>query len=200
MSTLPEEAAALADMVQRFATRDIAPHVAQWDEAGEFPRPLYAQAASLGLLGLGYPEHLGGTPATWRMRNAMTQAFCRHGASGGVFASLFSHNIGLPPVLNHGSEALQQEVIPPVLRGEQIAALGITEPGGGSDVAALRTTARRDGGDWVIDGEKVFITSGLRADWITLAVRTGESGSKGSGGISMVVVPGDAKPMYSALI
>lgn len=193
MSTLPEEAAALADMVQRFATRDIAPHVAQWDEAGEFPRPLYAQAASLGLLGLGYPEHLGGTPATWRMRNAMTQAFCRYSASGGVFASLFSHNIGLPPVLNHGSDALQQEVIPPVLRGEQIAALGITEPGGGSDVAALRTTARRDGGDWVIDGEKVFITSGMRADWITLAVRTGEPGNKGSGGISMVVVPGDAQ-------
>ena len=142
MNTLPEDAAALADLVRRFATRDIAPHVAQWDEAGEFPRLLYAQAASLGLLGVGYPEHLGGTPATWRMRNAMTQAFCRYSASGGVFASLFSHNIGLPPVLNHGSEVLQQEVIPPVLRGEQIAALGITEPGGGSDVAALRPPRR----------------------------------------------------------
>lgn len=193
MNTLPEEAAALADLVRRFATRDIAPHVAQWDEAGEFPRLLYAQAASLGLLGVGYPEHLGGTPATWRMRNAMTQAFCRYSASGGVFASLFSHNIGLPPVLNHGSEVLQQEVIPPVLRGEQIAALGITEPGGGSDVAALRTTARRDGSDWLIDGEKVFITSGMRADWITLAVRTGEPGCKGSGGLSMIVIPGDTK-------
>ena len=187
----PEDLAALADAVQRFAQRAVAPHAAAWDEAGAFPRALYAEAASLGLLGLGYPEALGGTPAGWRMRSAMTQAFCRYGASGGVFASLFSHNIGLPPLLHHGSAALQQEIIPPVLRGERIAALGITEPGGGSDVAALRTTARRDGGDYVVDGEKVFITSGMRADWITLAVRTGGPDERGARGISMLVVPGD---------
>jgi acyl-CoA dehydrogenase len=84
-------------------------------------------------------------------------------------------------------------VIPPVLRGEKIAALAITEPGGGSDVASLRATARRDGGDWVLNGEKVFITSGMRADWITVAVRTGDAGTKGAGGISMILVPGDAK-------
>jgi len=107
-------------------------------------------------------------------------------------ASLFSHNIGLPPVVAHGLPALQQQVVPPVLAGQQIAALAITEPGGGSDVAALRTTARRDGDHYVLDGEKVFITSGLRADWFTVAVRTGEPGSRGSGGISMLVVPGDA--------
>jgi len=130
----PEDLTALADAVQRFAQRAVAPHAAAWDEAGAFPRALYAEAASLGLLGLGYPEALGGTPAGWRMRSAMTQAFCRYGASGGVFASLFSHNIGLPPLLHHGSAALQQEIIPPVLRGERIAALGITEPGGGSDI------------------------------------------------------------------
>lgn len=187
----PEDLTALADAVQRFAQRAVAPHAAAWDEAGAFPRALYAEAASLGLLGLGYPEALGGTPAGWRMRSAMTQAFCRYGASGGVFASLFSHNIGLPPLLHHGSAALQQEIIPPVLRGERIAALGITEPGGGSDVAALRTTARRDGGDYVVNGEKVFITSGMRADWITLAVRTGGPDERGARGISMLVVPGD---------
>ena len=122
----------------------------------------------------------------------MTLALCRYGGSGGVLASLFSHNIGLPPVLAYGSAALQQAVIPPVLRGEKIAALAITEPGGGSDVAALRTTARRDGADYVIDGEKVFITSGMRADFITVAVRTGDAGSKGSSGISMILVPGDS--------
>jgi acyl-CoA dehydrogenase len=114
-----------------------------------------------------------------------------HSGSGGVMASLFSLNIGLPPVLRHGRPEVQQEVIPPVLRGERIAALAITEPGGGSDVAALRTTARREGGDWVIDGEKTFITSGMRADWITMAVRTGDAG-KGASGISMILVPGDA--------
>lgn len=193
MNTSSGDLDALADFgesVKRFAQREIAPHVSQWDDAGEFPRTLYRQAAELGLLALGYPEALGGTPASWRLRNAMTLALCRYGGSGGVLASLFSHNIGLPPVLAHGSAALQQAVIPPVLRGEKIAALAITEPGGGSDVAALRTTARRDGADYVIDGEKVFITSGMRADFITVAVRTGDS--KGAGGISMILVPGDS--------
>ena len=185
-----EAVAATADTVRRFAEREIAPHATAWDEAGEFPRALYTRAAGLGLLGLGYPEALGGTPASWRLRNAVTLALCRYGGSGGVMASLFSHNIALPPVLRHGSPALQQKVITPVLRGEKIAALAITEPGGGSDVAALRTTARRDGGDYVIDGEKVFITSGMRADFLTVAVRTGEA--KGPAGISLLVVPGDA--------
>ncbi|MDO8388839.1 MAG: acyl-CoA dehydrogenase family protein, partial [Polaromonas sp.] len=195
MNQQPLDLDALADIsesVTRFARREIAPHVSQWDDAGEFPRELYRQAAGLGLLGLGYPEALGGTPASWRLRNVMTLALCRHGGSGGVLASLFSHNIGLPPLLAHGSRALQQAVIPPVLRGEKIAALAITEPGGGSDVAALRTTARREGDDYIIDGEKVFITSGMRADFITVAVRTGEPGSKGAGGISMILVPGDS--------
>jgi acyl-CoA dehydrogenase len=183
-----EDRAALVDTVKRFATQAIAPHVTAWDEAGEFPRALHQQAAELGLLGLGYPEHLGGTPAPWRARNALSQTLARFGGSGGVMASLFTHNIGLPPILKHGTPELQAEVIPPVLRGEQIAALGITEPGGGSDVAALRTTARLDGEHYVIDGEKVFITSGMRCDWITLAVRT-DLQSKGASGISMIVVP-----------
>jgi len=191
--------ATLTDSVRRFTLERIAPHVNAWDEAGEFPRALYGEAAALGLLGLGYPEALGGTPAPFALRNAVSVTMGRHGGSGGVMAGLFSHNIGLPPILRHGSAELQREVIPPVLRGERIAALAITEPGGGSDVAALKTRARRDpgsgsgagGGDWVIDGEKVFITSGMRADWITVAVRTEQS--KGAGGISMLVVPGDAK-------
>jgi acyl-CoA dehydrogenase len=186
-----EDRNALVDTVQRFATQAIAPHVPAWEEAGELPRSLHRQAAEIGLLGLGYPEPLGGTPAPWSARNAMSRTLARYGGSGGVMASLFTHNIGLPPVLAHGTPELQQEVIPPVLRGEKIAALGITEPGGGSDVAALRTTARLEGDDYVIDGEKVFITSGMRCDWITLAVRT-DPQSKGASGISMIVVPCDA--------
>jgi acyl-CoA dehydrogenase len=186
-----ETLTALTDSLTRFAKREIEPNIHAWDEAGEFPRSLYLRAAELGLLGMGYPEHLGGSPATWRMRNTLSQQLSRMGGSGGLLASLFSHNIGLPPVLRYGSESLQHEVIPPVLRGEKIAALAITEPSGGSDVAALRCTATRDGSDYVINGEKVFITSGMRADFITVAVRTGESGSKGSGGISMILVPAD---------
>ena len=186
-----ETLTALTDSLTRFAKREIEPNIHAWDEVGEFPRSLYLKAAELGLLGMGYPEHLGGSPATWRMRNTLSQQLSRMSGSGGLLASLFSHNIGLPPVLRYGSEALQHEVIPPVLRGEKIAALAITEPNGGSDVAALGCTATRDGSDYVINGEKVFITSGMRADFITMAVRTGEAGNKGSGGISMILVPSD---------
>lgn len=209
MSETASDIAAVVDSVRRFTQERIAPHVQAWDEAGEVPRALYGEAAALGLLGLGYPEALGGTPASYALRNAMSVAISRHGGSGGVLAALFSHNIGLPPVLRHGSPALQAKVIPPVLRGEKIAALAITEPGGGSDVAALRTTAHRVGDTYVVDGEKVFITSGMRADWITVAVRTGEPGAppappgspgalgtpgaaRGASGISMLVVAGDA--------
>lgn len=192
--SLEADRAALTEAVRRFAEARIAPHVTAWDEAGEFPRALYGEAAALGLLGLGYPEALGGTPAPYSLRVALSVAIARHGQSGGVMASLFSHNIGLPPVLHHASAAVRDEVIAPVLRGEKIAALAITEPGGGSDVAALRTTATRvtDGkGDaYLLNGEKTFITSGMRADWLTVAVRTGEA--RGAGGISMLVVPGDA--------
>lgn len=181
---------ALANTVTRFARTEIAPHVDAWDTAGEFPRALYRRAAELGLLGLGYPEEYGGTPASYALRLPLWRALSRHGASGGVLASLLSHNIGLPPVVAYGSDAVRAEVIPPVLAGEAIAALAITEPGGGSDVAHLATTARRDGDDYIVNGEKVFITSGMRADWITTAVRTGEPGSKGAGGISMLLIPG----------
>ncbi len=183
---------ALTDTVTRFARTEIAPHVDAWDAAGEFPRALYRRAGELGLLGLGYPEQYGGTPASYALRLPLWQALCRYGTSGGVLASLLSHNIGLPPVLAHGSDAVRNEVIPPVLAGEHIAALAITEPGGGSDVAQLATTARREGDEYVVTGEKVFITSGMRADWITVAVRTGEAGSRGSAGLSVLLVPGDS--------
>jgi acyl-CoA dehydrogenase len=187
---LQADRAALADTVQRFAQAEIAPNVHAWDEAGEFPRALYARAAELGLLGLGYPDALGGTPASYALKLPAWVALARHGQSGGVLASLFSHNIGLPPVVLHASDAVRHEVVPAVLRGEKIAALAITEPGGGSDVAAVRTTAKRDGDHYVLNGEKTFITSGMRADWITVAVRTGEG--RGAGGLSMLLVPGDA--------
>ncbi|RTQ32451.1 acyl-CoA dehydrogenase [Variovorax gossypii] len=186
---LQADRAALADTVRRFAESEIAPHVQAWDDAGEFPRALYARAAELGLLGLGYPEELGGTPASYSLKLPAWIALARHGKSGGVLASLFSHNIGLPPVVLHAGDEVRREVVPPVLRGEKIAALAITEPGGGSDVAALRTTARLEGDHYVVNGEKTFITSGMRADWITVAVRTGEG--RGAGGISMLLVPGD---------
>ena len=190
-SSTPLDAAeldAFRDSARRFVEREIAPYVAAWDEAETFPRELYAKAAGAGLIGLGYPEELGGTPATMRLRMVATEEVARAG-SGGLMASLFSHSIGLPPIVAHGSEALQRRIVPDVLAGRKIAALAITEPGGGSDVARLTCSARRDGDAWVVDGEKTFITSGMRADWITLAARTS---SKGAAGISLIAVPGDA--------
>ena len=186
-----EDIVLIEDAARKFIQAEVAPHLNAWEEAGEFPRGLYRRAAEMGWLGMGYPAEFGGTPSPWKLRNALTITLARAGGSGGLMASLFSHNIGLPPVVRHGSAELQREVIPDVLAGRQIAALAITEPGGGTDVSALKTTARRDGDEYVVDGEKIFITSGMRADWFTVAVRT-DLKNKGPMGISMLMVPGDA--------
>ncbi len=172
--------------LRAFVDREIAPHVNDWDEAGTFPRDLYRRIAELGVTGIGYPEEYGGTPADIFYKLIVSEELARAGC-GGVAASLHSYSIGLPPVLAHGSAALKARIIPPVLAGEKIAALAITEPGGGSDVAALRTTAVRDGDHYVLNGEKVFITSGMRADVLTVAVRT-DPASRGAQGISAIVV------------
>lgn len=178
--------------VERFVNEKIKPHINEWDEAGEFPRDLYRQAGEMGLLGLGYPEALGGFECTLADRLRLSNLVCTAG-SGGLLAGLFSHNIGLPPLLNHGDSALVEKIAPAVLRGEAISALAITEPSGGSDVANLKTTATlfdKAGVPYYrINGEKVFITSGVRADWLTVAVRTGEPGARG---ISVLMVPGNS--------
>jgi acyl-CoA dehydrogenase len=175
--------------VRRFVDSEIAPHATAWDEAGTFPRELYRKAAAVGLIGMGYPEELGGTPADVFFGIAAAEEVARAGC-GGVQASLGSHGIALPPIVAHGSETLKRRVVPPVLRGEKIAALCITEPGGGSDVAALKTTALRDGDHYVVNGEKTFITSGMRAEFLTVAVRT-DPANKGPGGVSLLVIDGD---------
>ena len=175
--------------MREFIAREITPHVNEWDEAGTFPRALYLRAAELGATGLGYPEEYGGTPADTFYKLVLAEEYARC-ASGGVAASLNSHSIGLPPVLLAGNEALKRRVLPPVLCGEKIAALAITEPSGGSDVAALETSAVRDGADYIVNGEKTFITSGMRADFITTAVRT-DPANRGPGGLSLLVIDGD---------
>ncbi len=187
MLALTPEQIQFRDTLRAFVAREIAPHVDAWDEAEGFPRELYRKAAAIGLLGLGYPESLGGTEVDFSWRLIASAELARAG-SGGLLASLFSHNIGLPPILARGNEAMQRRVVPKVLAGEAIAALAVTEPGAGSDVAAITTRARLDGDEYVIDGEKVFITSGMRADFLTVAVRTG---GKGAGGVSLLLVEGD---------
>jgi acyl-CoA dehydrogenase len=188
---LAEARSALVTTAQRFARTEIFPHATAWDTAGEFPRSLYKRAAELGFLGLGYPEEYGGTPAPRVLRVAVSRTLARYAAAGGTLSSLMSHGIGLPPVVALGTPELKAEVVPDVLAGERISALAITEPGGGSDVAQLKTHAHRDGDDFVVNGEKIFITSGMRADWITLAVRT-DPASKGANGISLLLLPGNS--------
>ncbi len=179
--------------LRTWVAAEITPHATAWDEAGGFPRELYKKAATIGLLGLDYPEPLGGTPADLFYHLILSEELARPGA-GGVAASLMSHTIGLPPVKHFGSAALQARVIPPVLAGDKIAALAVTEPSGGSDVAALKTTAIRGvdaaGEHYIVNGEKVFITSGMRADFITVAVRT-DPANTGPGGISALLIDGD---------
>jgi acyl-CoA dehydrogenase len=185
---LTPEHIAFRDTVRRFVREEIMPHVAEWDEAEAFPRELYARTAQLGLLQLGYDEQWGGIEADVWMKLICTTEFAYAGC-GGLVASLFSHNIGLPPIAAHGQPALQARVIAPVLRGDKIAALAITEPGGGSDVAALRTRATDAGDHYVVNGEKTFITSGVRADFYTVAVRTGPPDQRGgAGGVSLLVL------------
>jgi acyl-CoA dehydrogenase len=175
---LTDEHEALRETMRRFVAREIAPHAPAWDEAEEFPRELYRKAAAAGLLGIGFPEEYGGTPADLFTHVILAEEIALAGV-GGVHAGLFSHQIGAPPIATAGSAELKARVLPRVLAGEKISALAITEPGGGSDVANLATSARRDGGDYIVNGEKTFITSGMRADFYTVAVRTGGAGASG---------------------
>jgi acyl-CoA dehydrogenase len=178
---------AYRDVLRRFVAREIEPFASEWDEAGEFPRELYAKAASIGLLALGFPEDVGGVPVDQFMKIVVSQELAHPGA-GGISASLMSHTIGSPPIARAARPEVCARVLPKVLAGEKISALAITEPGGGSDVANLRTKARRDGDHYVVNGEKTFITSGMRADYLTVAVRTG---GEGASGVSLLLIEGD---------
>lgn len=178
---------AFRDVMRRFVTREIEPYAHEWDEAGEFPRALYEKAAGIGLLGLGFPEEYGGVAADQFMKIVASQELARAGA-GGVSSSLMSHSIGSPPIARAARPEIRARVLPEVLSGKKISALAITEPSGGSDVANLRTKAVRDGDHYVVSGEKTFITSGMRADYLTVAVRTGGAGA---GGVSLLLIEGD---------
>lgn len=172
---------------RRFVEREILPYISEWEEAEEFPRELYRKAAEAGLLGIGYPEEFGGTGPDIFMKIAASEEMMRC-TSGGLVAGLGSLDIGLPPIVKWGCAEMKQRIVPEVLSGEKIAALAITEPSGGSDVANLKTRAVRDGDHYVVNGSKIFITSGVRADYYTVAVRTGDVGF---GGVSLLLIEKD---------
>ncbi|WP_069866067.1 acyl-CoA dehydrogenase family protein [Pseudomonas citronellolis] len=173
------------DSVRRFVEREILPHIADWEEAEEFPRKLYRKAGEAGILGIGYPEAYGGShEGDLFAKLAASEELMRSG-SGGLVAGLGSLDIGLPPLLKWGRAELRERIVPQVLAGEKIMALAVTEPSGGSDVASLKTRAVRDGEHYRVTGSKTFITSGVRADYYTVAVRTG---GEGYGGVSLLLV------------
>jgi len=184
------ERIALSELAADFTRREIAPHLQGWEDSGTIPRALHKAAANVGLLGINYPQDLGGAGGDSIDVTVVTESLLTSGGSGGLFAGLFSHGIAVPHIIDaairerdaghqEAADWLIEEWIRPVLDGDKIAALGVTEPDGGSDVASLRTRAVRDGDDWVINGAKTYITSGVRADVIVVAARIGEPGAAG---------------------
>ncbi|WP_085711932.1 MULTISPECIES: acyl-CoA dehydrogenase family protein [unclassified Pseudomonas] len=173
------------DSVRRFVEREILSDIDAWEEAENFPRELYLKAGAAGILGIGYPEALGGShEGDLFAKIAASEELMRCG-SGGLVAGLGSLDIGLPPIVKWARPEVRDRVVPQVLSGEKISALAVTEPGGGSDVANLQTRAVLDGDHYRVSGSKTFITSGVRADYYTVAVRTG---APGFGGISLLLI------------
>lgn len=182
---LTDEQRALAAAATAFVRREVTPHLQQWEDEQSIPRELHVRAAKAGLLGVGFAEEVGGQGGDVVDSVALQEAFLRAGGSSGLLAGLFTHGIALPHLAAHGTPEQIEQWVRPTLAGELIGSLAVTEPDGGSDVAGIRTTARRDGDHYVVNGAKTFITSGVRADFVTTAVRTG---GPGHSGISLLVV------------
>jgi acyl-CoA dehydrogenase len=173
--------------IRRWVENEIAPHVEEWDAAREFPRELYDRAAELGFLGLKYPVELGGQGGDYVHDAVWAEELAAAGAGGGVGAGLGAHTgIATPPVWRFGTPDQHERFLRPAIAGERIAALGITEPGAGSDVASLATSARKVAGGYVVNGAKTFITNGARADFLVCAVKTSPEG--GHHGISFLLL------------
>ncbi|GAB3775507.1 acyl-CoA dehydrogenase [Nocardioides ginsengisegetis] len=177
------------EIAAEFTRREVAPHLQEWEDAGEVPRALHLAAAKQGLLGVSFPESVGGEGGDLLDSVDLQEGMFGAGASSGLMAALFTGGIALPHMVSDwaasGNADLVDRFVRPTLAGETIGSLAVTEPGGGSDVAGIRTTAVRDGDVYVVNGAKTFITSGIRADFVTTAVRTG---GPGHGGVSLLVV------------
>jgi acyl-CoA dehydrogenase len=173
--------------VRRWVENEIVPEQNEWEKRRQFPRELFDRAGELGFLGLKYPERLGGQGGDGVHDAVWAEEVAAAGMCGGVGAGLGAHTgIATPPVWNFGTEEQHERFLRPAIAGERVAALGITEPGAGSDVASIRTAAKKVAGGWVVNGSKTFITNGVRADFLVCAVRTTSAG--GHGGISFLIL------------
>ena len=180
---------AVARAVRKFVEREASAHVDAWEAAREVPASFHRKAGQAGLLGLGLPEEYGGTSEGIDIFHAFTQweEVAALGA-GGVYSALNTHMVALPPILALGSEAMKRRIAPAVIAGEKVIALAISEPSGGSDVARLLTKGERRGNKFIVNGAKTFISSGMRADYFTVAVRTG---GPGVAGLSLLLLEKD---------
>ena len=183
--TWTDEQLALQSTAREFVRREVEPRLQEWEDRGEIPRSLHLAAAKAGLLGVSFAEEVGGQGGTLLDSIALQEAFFEAGGSSGLAAGLFTGGIALPHLAAYGTREQVERFVAPTLAGEKIGALAVTEPGGGSDVAGIRTSAVRDGDSYLVNGTKTFITSGVRADFVTTAVRTG---GPGHAGVSLLVV------------
>ena len=181
----------IADTVERFIVNEVNPHVPAWEAAGEFPsHQVFKQLGDLGLLGLKYPEAFGGAGLDFSYSAVMAEALGVCGCGGVPMAIGVQTDMATPALARFGSDELRRDYLAPTIRGDMVACLGVSEPAGGSDVAAVKTTARAEGGDWVINGTKMWITNGLKADWCCLLANTDDGPAHRNK--SLIVLPMDA--------
>ena len=190
---LTDEHAELRKVIRKFVEKEISPYVDEWEEAGEFPRGLFRQMGELGFLGLKYPESVGGQ-GDYFSALILAEEMNRCGCGGVPMAIAVQTDMATPPIFKFGTKEQHEKFLKPALRGEKIAAIGITEPNHGSDVQRIQTRARREGNEWVINGSKTFITNGTRADFVVLVTRTNDQ--PGARGISLIIVESD-RPGFS---
>jgi len=186
-----EEHQIFRQQVRTFVENELAPNVDSWEREKLFPNSVFKRAGELGILGAHYPEDVGGSGGDFWMSVVKSEELARCGSAGVTMGLLVQADMATPVIADLGSREVKDEFLAPAIRGEKVAALGVSEPGAGSDVAGLRTTARVVGDDYVINGSKTYITNGTRADFITLMVKTDPDA--GHSGISIIVCPTDVK-------
>ena len=189
MPPFTEEHEELRESIRRFVLKELRPHVQQWEDDEWFPNEVFHKMAAVGFLGLKYPEEYGGEGGDYLHDAVLSEEMALCG-SGGLAAGVGAHiGIATPPVWKFGTDEQKERFLAPAIRGEKIAALGITEPGAGSDVAGIRTFAKKVDGGYVVNGSKTFITNGVRADFLVTAVKTTQEG--GHHGLSFLILEKD---------
>jgi len=176
------------ELVTKFLETEIWPHVDEWDESGQYPQEINEKVCELGVFGFGIDEKYGGLGFDDQFMRKDVSVEMGRSSAGGLFASVGSRNIMLGPLTELANEEIKMKALPDLMSGKKGGSLGITEPGGGSDVARMKTTARKDGNEWVLNGSKTFITGGMQASYFVIGARTGK---EGLGGISLFFVEAD---------